>query len=830
MAQQKVHRYPVPEYNMVVFPKGAFPVPSPWLILVFLILTTLLPAAASSAETKAPLEGQESSIPDKESSQSSQPQPGLQSLMQEGEQLAKKMVDLQFMLDSLPEPQGFQNIMEQLATQIQDLEWQVTMAAADPNLASEPLVVFAGKLAKIESRLEKQSLAFKEDLALLIAQHTEWTGTVKQIKDKIEQLEGSETYRLLENNILEMLELSQHAVDLITQRLMPMSEANTYANTLQVKLYTLKSDLRNAITENQEEYFQQTSPPIYSDSFYTKLHFGLLEEMGKRTIAFGKKQTILLQQNLPRIGILALVTIILWRLIRLSRGLIPASYRWYTINRYPSCSAIFFSVLSYIFLWSYLMELSTDLVVLIYFLFITALFFIRYTLEMEPWINRFFSRTLIFLAVTLLIDAISGPPVIFRLYVIASTIYGIVFCLQMNATLKKQNQGLLSRTMFKATALFLLIMLIAAVIGFDQLSRYIFIGFIKSVAAGLVCWLLLLYTDGLLEFVVKTMPLNFLSRYGDTISRQLRPLFWAAYILVFMLWVRQIWLLEPDTSNVLKKLLGYGIPIFSWNLTVGFVLTISAVLYGTYLISSWLQTALLQEIMPRYRLERGVQLSISRIVHYVIFFIGFVVLLKILGLELTQLTILGGALGVGIGFGLQAIVNNFVSGLILLFERPVKVGDTIQIGQEWGEIKSLGLRATIVQTFDNAEIVIPNGDLITNQVTNWTLGERRVRVKIPVGVAYGTDISEVLAILLKSANGHPLVLSTPKPVALFLAFGASSLDFELRVWIPNVDDKLTVLSELNQEIDSEFGDAGIVIPFPQRDVHLYTTDTGQNKE
>jgi len=179
---------------------------------------------------------------------------------------------------------------------------------------------------------------------------------------------------------------------------------------------------------------------------------------------------------------------------------------------------------------------------------------------------------------------------------------------------------------------------------------------------------------------------------------------------------------------------------------------------------------------------------------------------------------------VGIGFGLQTIVNNFASGLILLFERPVKLGDTIEVGMQLGEVKKLGLRSTIIRTFDNAEIVIPNSDLIAGQVTNWTLAERKARVKIPVGVAYGSDIPKVLEILLTVAGEHPMILTTPAPKALFLAFGASSLDFELRVWIADFSDRRQVLSELNQEINSEFADAGIEIPFPQTDLHLRTVD------
>ncbi len=248
------------------------------------------------------------------------------------------------------------------------------------------------------------------------------------------------------------------------------------------------------------------------------------------------------------------------------------------------------------------------------------------------------------------------------------------------------------------------------------------------------------------------------------------------------------------------------------------------VFYGAQIASKAIQALLLNNVLPRYKAEKGVQLSITRLVHYATLTVGFLIMLRVLGFQLNQITLLGGALGIGIGFGLQAIVNNFASGLILLFERPIKVGDTIQIGTEYGEVKQLGLRATIIQTFDNAEIVVPNSDLITGQVTNWTLADRRVRVKIPVGVAYGTDVTKVMDILVACGNANPMVLSNPKPNALFLAFGSSSLDFELRVWIPEFLDKLQVLSDLNQDIDNEFAINNIEIPFPQSDLHLRSVD------
>ena len=209
----------------------------------------------------------------------------------------------------------------------------------------------------------------------------------------------------------------------------------------------------------------------------------------------------------------------------------------------------------------------------------------------------------------------------------------------------------------------------------------------------------------------------------------------------------------------------------------------------------------MDKVLAKQGVETGVRVSIARLFHYFLIFIGFLVALFALGFEFTKLTVMLSALGVGIGFGLQSIVNNFVSGLILLFERPVRVGDFIELGGKWAEIKNIGLRATTVQTLDQADVIIPNADLVTNQVINWTLSNRRVRLIIPVGVAYGSDISLVMETLMTCAIESSKVAKTPEPQVLYLSFGESTLDFELRVWVPNAEERMTVISELHQKID-----------------------------
>ncbi|MGB5422427.1 MAG: mechanosensitive ion channel domain-containing protein, partial [Desulfobacterales bacterium] len=204
--------------------------------------------------------------------------------------------------------------------------------------------------------------------------------------------------------------------------------------------------------------------------------------------------------------------------------------------------------------------------------------------------------------------------------------------------------------------------------------------------------------------------------------------------------------------------------------------------------------------------------------------IGFLLALSTLGFEISKITIMLSALGIGIGFGLQGIVNNFVSGLILLFERPVRVGDTIEIDGKFSEIRKIGVRATTVLTRDRADLIIPNADLISNQVTNWTLRNRLARLIIPVGVAYGSDVSLVMETLMQCAQSNPKVANLPAPKALFLSFGESTLDFELRVFLREFDERIDVKSDLHQAIDRRFREAKIEIAFPQRDVHLRNVD------
>jgi small-conductance mechanosensitive channel len=233
-----------------------------------------------------------------------------------------------------------------------------------------------------------------------------------------------------------------------------------------------------------------------------------------------------------------------------------------------------------------------------------------------------------------------------------------------------------------------------------------------------------------------------------------------------------------------------------------------------------------EKLLKESGLEAGLQDSITTITVYTFWIFGILLALHVFGFGMTTLALAFGALGIGLGFGLQNIFNNFISGIILLFERPIQVGDDVEINGTWATVKKINVRATVVQTYDNASLIIPNSEFISSQVTNWSFKDKRLRRSIDVGVAYGSNIKLVRDTLLEIAANTPKVLPDPQPDVLFRDFGDSSLVFRLRLWT-DIDNMLKVETAIRFEIDRLFKERDIVIAFPQRDVHLLTKNSSK---
>ncbi len=256
-------------------------------------------------------------------------------------------------------------------------------------------------------------------------------------------------------------------------------------------------------------------------------------------------------------------------------------------------------------------------------------------------------------------------------------------------------------------------------------------------------------------------------------------------------------------------------------ITTWLLLYITVGVFLVFFLTIRLSRFLVNHVLVRYTNEIGIRQAIAGIVRYILIFIGLLIILQTAGINLSSLTVLAGALGIGIGFGLQHITNNFVSGIIILFERPIKVGDRIEIGETHGKVASISARATTIITNDNVSIIVPNSEFMQTKVINWSHNDYKVRFRIPVDVAYGSDVEQVIKLLKEVGSEDPDVLADPPPGVRLKEFGDNGIHFELLVWTINaIHNRGRFMSSINVGIIKKFNKHGIVIPFPQRDVYI----------
>jgi small-conductance mechanosensitive channel len=293
-------------------------------------------------------------------------------------------------------------------------------------------------------------------------------------------------------------------------------------------------------------------------------------------------------------------------------------------------------------------------------------------------------------------------------------------------------------------------------------------------------------------------------------------------VLAAGLWVTLLFgplgLLDPMIDGV-TQIFSASISVGAFSVSLGDLAAFVLVVWLSFLLAHLINFFLQEDVFTRVSTGRGVPAAITGVVRYTLVFLGFLFGLAATGIELANLSIIAGGLGVGIGFGLQNMVNNFVSGLILLFERPIGVGDIVELPDTWGEVKRIGIRASVIHKFDGSEVIVPNGMLVSDKVTNWTLSDRRRRVELDVGVKYGTPAQRVIDLLLGVAKANPKVVPNPEPRAFFVNFGDSALEFKLWAWV-TFDDGFSTRSDLAVAIQEALERAGIGVPFPQRDLHL----------
>jgi len=330
--------------------------------------------------------------------------------------------------------------------------------------------------------------------------------------------------------------------------------------------------------------------------------------------------------------------------------------------------------------------------------------------------------------------------------------------------------------------------------------------------------LLLIATRRLLEgvwaFLLRVRPLNRLrlvEPYRIFLEARAHVILGFLTSTAWLIATLNLFGILTPTAAVARRILGADLTHGALQISIGDVIAFFITIYASFLVSSMVRVVLEEEVFPRFRLRPGLPYALTSLLRYAIIFVGFILAVLVLGINLDRVTILGGAFGIGVGFGLQNVVNNFVSGLIVLFERPVRVGDAVQIGDVQGEVRRIGIRSSTVRTWDGAEVVVPNSMLVSDKVTNWTPTDRRRRISIPVNVAYGSAPDDVLKVLGAVAQQNSALLPAPMPQPLFLGFGDYALKFELRVWTDRLDRVDALKTELGIAVYGALREANIAI-------------------
>ena len=389
-----------------------------------------------------------------------------------------------------------------------------------------------------------------------------------------------------------------------------------------------------------------------------------------------------------------------------------------------------------------------------------------------------------------------------------------------------------SRLSYKLTLSFSIFMLtlltfslVTNLIGIFPIGHVLVSGMMEIIYFSIAIYVIAKVLDVLVALLIR-MRSTQTFHVVQTNARQIeRKTIFIIHVFIYFVWIRMVlrtYGLYQSTWDWFSEIVDNKWTLGTIEISLGAVFSFIIILVIAFTLARIVQAILATEIFARLRLPRGVPGAISTLARYTIIGFGFFLAISAIGVNLGKFGLLAGAMGVGLGFGLRNIIENFVSGLIIIFERPIEIGDTVEVGNVFGNVERIGIRSSTVQTFDGSEVIVPNGSLISNDVTNWTLSDRRRRIELPVKVAFGHDPHKVLELLLKVAGEHSGVLDSPEPQAFFNGFGDNYLDFTLYYWVS--DNILQIKSEVALGVHDAINSAGIDTPRPKGDFNLKIID------
>ena len=655
----------------------------------------------------------------------------------------------------------------------------------------------------------------------------EWLAEKKRWNEWRMSLLEEGTFDQIKSTFEKANDTIDRALNLILPQMAAMLKLQERAGLIQTNIDALAVQIDALTLAKRRGVLIGKSPPMFSVRYFAQFGGELMYAVGRGLDEISWPGKRFLAQQGWVILLQTLLSLLLIIAIYRNREVLKSSNRWRFLALRPLSAGLFLGTMAVLWIYAYYGFSEAWNLAITVVCGITLARLIK-PLHEAAWKNQFVYGLVTVLIIAKFLYVISLPVPLTRIFTLLAALAGVLFCLKWAGESRRHKDPILYAWFLRLISFYFIYVVIAQISGKRELAAFLFVSLIRSLTVVIAVMLFTYVIRGGLEWLFRSSPLRRATvLYSDTeaiIRRAGSFLDVAAWGFVLLPILLVYWGVYDNFFKATKGLLSWGFNVGSQRISVGLLILAVGVFYGSLLISWILQKLLMDEVFLKRQVERGIRLSVGRLVHYALILVGFLLALSTLGFEITKLTIILSALGVGIGFGLQGVVNNFVSGLILLFERPVRVGDMVEIGGRYATVKRIGLRSTIVTTFDEADLIIPNANMVNNEVTNWTLGNRRARVIIPVGVAYGSDVPLVIETLKACGRDNSYVAKKPEPQALFLCFGANSLDFELRVWVLNIDQRLMAKSQIHQEIDRRFREVKIEIAFPQRDLHLRSVD------
>ena len=679
------------------------------------------------------------------------------------------------------------------------------------------------EVANRKSLLETVSEPLKEEISRVDSWKTQW------LEEKTSW--GAWQSSLLKDHPPEQLKLAfkkahntiDTGLDLVLQRLDNLLALQAKGGDIAGRLDAFDADLYSVILAAREEYLFSKAPALlsigYLAQFRSELWSVALEDL--RLLSwpgfnfYSKHGWAFLLQ-------ICLILFVI-RIIYRNKKALAESDHWKFLADRPISSALFINVVTLGLLMVY-SPYFNDL--RLAFIVVGGIASVRVfgLVISRPWKKQAVYFVMIVFLVSELLGSIYLPLPLTRLYIFLVSLVALYLLVRWTKQCIASHEAVFYIWLLRMVQMLFVVIIVTELWGNDGIASYLFSSTIASMAYTLPYIFFIYMIYGGLHWLFFSSPVweVKLLRNDAAVNVQKVGVLFAAGIVGFAVLpaILVAWDVYENILDTTTAIYSYEFTLGTFQISVGMLVGSVAIFYCASLISRIFPRVILDEKVSGRKLDRGVLRSIAQLIRYVIIFVGFLLAIFFIGFDFTNLTIILSAFGIGIGFGLQGIVNNFVSGLILLFERPLTEGDTIEIGTDRAHIKKIGLRSTVVTTLDQAELIIPNADLINNQVTNWTLTNRQVRLCVPVGVAYGSDVSLAVETIMASVKKQKEVLKSPVAEVLFMDFGESSLNFELRVWIEDVDRRAQVRSALYHDIEWNFRELNIVIPFPQRDLHL----------